>query len=184
MTEDHLDNPFNRFWNLLLGFSMLLGVGVTVLIFNREQWLGGMYANHHKHEHHGEAHSNESAHEAHTDESGHQQKIAEAPHQETEAEVAEEPKDKLQTTEETDKETGYSGDWLLVTGSFKQEKNALSQLERLKKVGYKPVLQKVELTGETYLRVIAFKSATYKEALYAQEKISEIGIPDSWILKR
>lgn len=69
--------------------------------------------------------------------------------------------------------------YLLIIGSFKTEDNALTMIEKLRKVGYDP-----EMTGgpDGFLRVSAESFATVEEAKAAHSKIIR-SFPGAWIHK-
>jgi len=69
--------------------------------------------------------------------------------------------------------------YLLIIGSFKTEDNALTMIEKLRKIGYDP-----EMTGgpDGFLRVSAVSYATVEEAKAAHSKIIK-NFPGAWIHK-
>jgi cell division protein FtsN len=69
--------------------------------------------------------------------------------------------------------------YMIITGSFKTEDNALMMIEKLRKSGYDP-----EMTGgpDGYLRVSAISYATIDEAKAAHSKMIQ-KFPGAWIHK-
>ena len=69
--------------------------------------------------------------------------------------------------------------YLLIIGSFKTEDNALTMIEKLRKIGYDP-----EMTGgpDGFLRVSAESFGTVEEAKAAHSKIIK-NFPGAWIHK-
>jgi cell division protein FtsN len=69
--------------------------------------------------------------------------------------------------------------FMLIIGSFKTEDNALTMIEKLRKIGYDP-----EMTGgpDGFLRVSAVSFGTVEEAKAAHSKLIK-NFPGAWIHK-
>ncbi len=69
--------------------------------------------------------------------------------------------------------------FMLIIGSFKTEDNALTMIEKLRKIGYDP-----EMTGgpDGFLRVSAVSYGTVEEAKAAHSKLIK-NFPGAWIHK-
>lgn len=69
--------------------------------------------------------------------------------------------------------------YVIVTGSFRSEENALSHVRALKTEGFSPEIVKA---ANGYFRVYAMKCPDMKSALFRKDSISK-KFPDTWITK-
>jgi len=71
------------------------------------------------------------------------------------------------------------GGYVIITGSFKSEENALSHINALKAEGFSPELVKA---ANGYFRVYAMKCTDLKTAQFRKDSLSR-KFPDTWITK-
>jgi nucleoid DNA-binding protein len=76
-------------------------------------------------------------------------------------------------------ETPSNASYVIVTGSFKSEENAMTHVRALQADGFKPEIVKAP---NGYFRVYALKCQTMETALYRKDSISK-KFPDTWITR-
>jgi len=71
------------------------------------------------------------------------------------------------------------GGYVIITGSFKSEENALSHVKVLRTEGFSPEIVK---TSNGYFRVYAMKCPTMEKAIFRKDSLSK-KFPSTWITK-
>jgi hypothetical protein len=166
---DYIDNP--SLWKLLVVMTVIIGITVTVLVLDKEQYFPSLYAARTEGvEKHGDSLAHETTHET----------------QPVENEAVEaEPVEATKQPEGVATNEVLPGDYVLVAGSFLSEDYARkfqSSLEQ-KVSSLQPEVITITIDTATYYRVVAVQS-TKETVSDLQASMESAGFKQSWVYRK
>jgi hypothetical protein len=160
--------------NLLVVLTIIIGLAVTILILDKEQYFPDLYA-----KHGAPAHVEE-------DSISHDETLAE----DTSAHITASATNEQEVIDATPltlpRPEPQAGEYVLVAGSFLKEDYALKFQSGLqeKVPGIRPEVIPFTQQTTTYYRVVALRVPSWSEILTAKRTVEEAGYSQTWIFRQ